>query len=291
MNCYISTPADFELTKLESVLDSQNIEHHSFYDFSIGSSFSDLIRRKIRDSDFVIAVLQKDNTNVLFELGVAEGLKKPTFILVDKEFKVPFFLDSKFYYQTNFKDLSLIELALKNFVQDIKTKKKRPVNKDDKDTLSVEDTTNILAKVASLRKNPNEKEIFNLIKETFTKIDVQNVSINESVIDKGVDLVIRSKNLLPYFGNPIFIEVKAGNLNYNMILKAEEALLRYIQNTEAKGAIVLYLDHNNKRFDDIKTAFNSILLFDLEDFIQGIASEGLERTLIEKRNKTVHRNS
>ncbi len=96
MNCYISTPADFELTKLESVLDSQNIEHHSFYDFSIGNSFSDLIRRKIRDSDFVIAVLQTDNANVLFELGVAEGLKKPSFILVDKDFKVPFFLDSKF---------------------------------------------------------------------------------------------------------------------------------------------------------------------------------------------------
>lgn len=291
VNCYISTPSDFELTKLETILDNQNIEHHSFYDFSIGNSFSDLISRKIRESDFVIAVLQSDNANVLFELGVAVGLKKPTFILIDKDFKVPFFLDSKLYYQTNFKDLALIELALKNFVQDIGIKKQKSVSKEDRDTLSVDYTTDILAKLARLRKNPNEKEIFDLIKETFTKIDVRNVSIDESTVDRGVDLVIRSKNLIPYFGNPIFIEVKTGNLNANVILKAEETLLRYIQNTEAKVAIVLYLDRNNKRFDNIKTVYNSILLFDLEDFIQGIASEGFDRTLIDKRNKNVHGNS
>ena len=291
LNCYISAPTNFDLTRLESLLDSQKIEYHSFYDVSIGSTFSDLIRRKIRESDFIIAVLQYDNANVLFELGVAEGLKKPTFILVDKDYKVPFFLDTKFYYQTNFKDLSLINLALKNFVRDIGSRKKTIARKDESDTLSVDETTTTLAKLSKLRKDPNEREIFNLIKDTFSKIDIQNVSISESIVDKGVDLVIRSKNLSPYFGNPIFVEVKAGNLNAQRILQAEQQLLNYLNHSDAKGAIILYLDRDNKRFDNIKTIYNSILLFDLEDFINGIASDGFEKMLIEKRNKSVHRNS
>jgi hypothetical protein len=290
LNCYISAPANFDLTRLESLLDSQKIEYHSFYDFSIGTTFSDLIRRKIRESDFIIAVLQSENANVLFELGVAEGLKKPTFILVDKEYKVPFFLDTKFYYQTNFKDLSLIDLALRNFVQDIGSKKKNTRGKVEKDTLSIDETTNTLARISNLRKNPNEQEIFSLIKDTFSKIDIQNVSISESMADKGVDLIIRSKNLTPYFGNPIFVEVKAGNLNTQRILQAEQQLLKFLSHSEAKGAIILYLDRNNKRFDSIKTIYNSILLFDLEDFINGIASDGFEKTLIDKRNKSVHGN-
>ncbi len=290
LNCYISAPANFDLTRLETLLDSQKIEYHSFYDFSIGTTFSDLIRRKIRESDFIIAVLQSENANVLFELGVAEGLKKPTFILVDKEYKVPFFLDTKFYYQTNFKDLSLIDLALKNFVQDIGSKKKNTLKKEEKDTLSIDETTNTLARISNLRKNPNEREIFSLIKDTFSKIDIQNVSISESIADKGVDLIIRSKNLTPYFGNPIFVEVKAGNLNAQRILQAEQQLLNFLSHSEAKGAIILYLDKDNKRFDNIKTIYNSILLFDLEDFINGIASDGFEKTLIDKRNKSVHGN-
>lgn len=288
LNCYISTPANFDLTKLEEILDKLSIEHHSFYDFSIGTTFSDLIRRKIRESDFIIAVLQTENTNVLFELGVAEGLKKPTFILVDKNFKIPFFLDSKFYYQTNFKDLSLIELALKNFILDIGVKKTSIFNNDERETLSIDDTSNALVRVSKLRKNPNEREMINLIKETFSKIDVQNVSIEKASHDRGIDLVIRSKNLTPYFGYPIFVEVKAGNLNAKRILEAEEHLLKFIENTEIKGGIILYLDRNNKRFDNANTVYKSILLFDLEDFIKGISSEGFEKMLIEKRNKAVH---
>jgi hypothetical protein len=289
LKCYISAPADFDLTRIEELLNRQNIDHHSFYDFSVGSTFSDLIRRKIRESDFIIAILQTNNSNVLFELGVAEGLRKPTFILVDKELKIPFFLDTKFYYPTNFIDLSLIELALSNFIRDMGNKRKRSFKKDETDTLSVDETTDTLIRLNKLRKNPNEQEIFDLLKEIFSKVDVQNASIVESP-NEGVDLIIRSKSLTPYFGNPIIIEVKTGNLSNKRIIETEKKILSYIQNTDAKSAIVLYLDRNNKRFDNIKNVYNSILLFDLEDFVNGIASEGFEKLLIEKRNKAAHGN-
>lgn len=288
LKCYISAPAGFDLTKLELILQKQDIEYHNFYDFSIGTSFSDLIRRKIRESDFIITILNGKNSNVIFETGVAEGLKKPIFILVDKKVDIPFFMANKLYYQTNFEDILLIELALSNFILDVKNKKKYIPIKEHSDTLSIDNTNNALAEIRRLRKNPHEENILKIIKETFSNMDIQNVSINDSINDKGVDLIIRSENLKPYFGNPIFVEIVAGNINTERIEKSQQILVKYIQSSDATAGLILYLDKNNKRFVTHQSITPSILFFDMEDFINGIASEGFERLLINARNSVAH---
>lgn len=289
LKCYISAPTSFDLTKIETTLDQLDIDYHSFYDFSIGTTFSDLIRRKVRESDFVIGILENENPNVLFELGVAEGLSKPTFIIVGKELKIPFFLQNKLYFQTNFTDTKLIELALSNFIIDLKEKKTKIVIKKKKtEFLTKEDTNNIIAQIQSLRINPNEVSILNLIKETFSKLDIQNASISTAPIDKGADLVIRSNELSPYFGNPILVEIKAGSLSQNKIKETQERLWGYIKKSDAKGGIILYLDRNNNRYENETSIYPLILSIDLEDFILGIASEGLEKFLIKKRNELAH---
>jgi hypothetical protein len=286
--CYISAPSDFDLTKIEAVLSKLNIEYHNFYDFSIGTTFSDLISRKIRESDFIISILTSENANVLFELGVAEGMKKPVFILIDKNFKVPFFLERKLYYQTNFEDTKLIELAISNFVVDInaKTPTQRKT-KPKKEYLSVDETNDLIRDISHLRKEPREAEMFSLIKDVFSKLQIQNTSISEAPRDKGADLIIRSKELSPYFGNPILVEIKAGTLSLNKLIETQNRLQTYISRTEAKGGIILYLDKSDKRFTlSITTPY--ILCFDLEDFIFGVASEGLEKFIIKKRNEIAH---
>jgi hypothetical protein len=286
--CYISAPSDFDLTKIEKVLSKLDIDYHNFYDFSIGTTFSDLIERKIRESDFIVSILTSENANVLFELGIAEGMKKPVFILIDKNFKVPFFLERKLYYQTNFEDTKLIELALSNFIVDINAK--APIQrktKEKKEYLSIDETNDLIRQISHLRKNPREAEIFYLIKEIFSKLQIQNTSISEAPRDKGADLIIRSKELSPYFGNPILVEIKAGSLSPQRLGETQDRLQSYISRTEAKGGIILYLDKSDKRFElPIKNPY--ILCFDLEDFIFGIASDGLEKFLIKRRNEIAH---
>lgn len=289
LKCYISAPSGFDLTIIEKILGQLNIEYHSFYDFSIGTTFSDLIKRKLRESDFIIAILETENSNVLFELGVAEGLSKPTFIVVEKELKIPFFLQNKLYFQTNLSDTKLMELALSNFIIDIKEKKtKVSTRRKKKEFLSIDETNDLIIQVKRLRTAANELDIFNLIKETFSKLNVQNASIAAAPIDKGADLIIRSNELSPYFGNPILVEIKCGSLNPNSLRRTQENLLSYIKKSDAEGGIILYLDRNNNRYDKVNINFPSILSIDLEDFILGIASEGLEKFLIKKRNEIAH---
>jgi nucleoside 2-deoxyribosyltransferase len=287
INCYLSAAASYDLSKIEAILDKLHIGHHSFYDFSIGTTFSDLIRRKIREADFVITVLEQEAPNIIYELGVAEGLRKPVFVLVDKDYKPPYFLAGQVYLQTNFQDLSLAELAISNFVKDLGAKHKKQQAPDGSDTLTVDDTNDLLMRIARLREEPGGQEIIAIIRQLFLSINVQSEATYQSSLGKGMDLIIRSKKLSPYFGDMIFVEVKAGNLRNESIISAQEHLLKAIDNSVAHGGLVLYLDKNKQRFEGM-SAIPNILCFDLEDFVNGIASEGFEKLLLQTRNKLAH---
>jgi len=54
-------------------------------DVSPGASFANAITGAIRSSDFVVADLSRQNPNVLYELGFAHALRKPTIIIASSE--------------------------------------------------------------------------------------------------------------------------------------------------------------------------------------------------------------
>jgi hypothetical protein len=289
IKCFISSDLNTDLTKLELILERLNVEIQNFYDFAIGNSFEDIIKRKIRDSDFVIAFVNRQSQNVLFDVGMAEAFGKPIFLLIEDDVKVPIYLERKMYYQIDWtKNTQLLELSLKNYIQDItgaviKNKKKKSL-----ENLSIEDTNDKLISLRNYRKNSfKEIDLINIIMDVFEKINVQAVS-ELSIADKSrVDIAISNENLTTYFGNPLLIEVKSGHLNTDRIESAQIQLLRYIDKTDAHFGILLYFDKENKRFKSL-TRFPNILMFDLEDFIQGISSYGFENFLIQGRNDLVH---
>lgn len=51
-------------------------------EFVAGARWADAMLESLRSSDFIIADLSESNPNVIFELGVAHGLRKPFIILV-----------------------------------------------------------------------------------------------------------------------------------------------------------------------------------------------------------------
>ncbi len=181
-----------------------------------------------------------------------------------------------------------MELALSNFIIDINTKTSKPQKQKKKnDFLSIADTNNLIKEISHLRKEPSENRIFEIIKRIFSTLNIQHTSISNSPNEKGVDLIIRNKGLAPYFGNPMLIEIKAGVLNTSILNNAQYQLQNYLFRTEAKGGIILYLDKNDKRFS-ISSKYPLILCFDIEDFVLGISSQGLEKFLIQKRNEIAH---
>ena len=290
MKCYISAPSNSDLSLINEMLDRLEIGYHNFYDFSIGSSFSDLIKRKIRESDFVLALISESNQNVFFELGVAQGLNKPMFLLVKKGIKLPFYLEDKLYFQTHWdKDTDLIELSLKNYINDISRKTSKQISKNlSHINLTIEETNEYLARLKKLRKESKEIDLTNFLMQVFKRLRINAVAELSVKSKAKVDIAVINEKLSPYFGNPLLFEIKSGNMSFSRMRSSEEQLKNYIEVTDAKVGILLYLDNKNRRYEYGNKMSPCILRLDIEDFILGVASEGFEKYLIKTRNELVH---
>lgn len=117
LKCYVSASVEVDLSIVTEILQDNNVEVYEFYDGSIGTSFQDILKRKLRQVDFAIFILSKDNKNILFEIGVCEGLGKQSLIIVDKDvLEIPFYLENKLSFSANLNHKNVLELALKAFL-------------------------------------------------------------------------------------------------------------------------------------------------------------------------------
>jgi len=292
IKCFISSDSNSDLSRIESILHKLNVEIQNFYDFSISSSFSDVIKKKIKEADFIIAIVTIQSQNVLFDIGMAEAMGKPIFLLIEHDVKVPFYLEGKMYYQVDWtKNTQLLELSLKNYILDISNQNLKYKKKKSKtiENLTIEYTNEKLIALRNYRSTSfKEIDLINTIMDVFKKINIQAVSELAVAERSRVDIAISNDALTNYFGNPLLIEIKSGNLNDNSIETGQLQLLNYIHKTDAHFGILLYFDKANKRFSKNVNHYPNILLFDLEDFIQGISSHGFDNFLITERNKSVH---
>ncbi|MBM3324393.1 MAG: hypothetical protein FJY66_01860 [Calditrichaeota bacterium] len=96
---------DFEVHKADSSLDQQNI-------------LKDIVHGIVR-ADLVVAELTSQNANVMYELGIAHGLRKPTVLLTQAIEDVPFDLRSYrvIHYSTDFREVTGLQSRLRQIAQ------------------------------------------------------------------------------------------------------------------------------------------------------------------------------
>lgn len=289
MKCFISHSFDSEISQVKEALYSLNVEIVNNQFLSGGLTIQELIKKKIKESDFILGVIDSKNENVLFELGIAYALNKKIFLITDKDFKSPTFLDGVMQFQTNYKhDTTLLKLSLKNYIQDLESRQRSKKRKSKSETLTSEEITKYKEKIQNLRSIKSEVQLIEFLTNFLTKINVKAVSELKIAKGKRVDIAISSDHLSDYFGNPIIIEVKRGNLNKHRISGAIEQLQLYMMKSEAKIGILLYFDESGKRINwEVKNSVNIIIL-DIEDFVNGIIESGFDRFLIDSRNRLVH---
>lgn len=92
---FLSMPSSVEGSrKLAEVIkaavarqDAEAFDPH--YDLKPGESFSEATQRAIRGAGAVIADISGRSSNVMFEVGIAMGLRKPTLLLTTRSEKPP----------------------------------------------------------------------------------------------------------------------------------------------------------------------------------------------------------
>ena len=295
LKCFISASYDTDLSFIKNILAENNVETFDLYDFSIGDSIQQILKRKLREADFALFIVSNDNSNVIYEMGVCEGLGKQHFIFLEKDFKVPFYIENKLFIRANLQDRDFLQMSIQKILHSVKNKSyipKRTNPKNKSKDLSYGDDaktnlTSYLRQVKNLRESGHGRELEYVIEEIFKSIRLNYVE-NSTNKDKGVDFALWSDELGKIIGNPIIVEVKYGNLTSATFKNAEHQLLRYIDKTDAKVAILLYLDRNGKRHK-IKSSLNPLIIaFDIEDFINDLLNQSFENIVLNQRNKIAH---
>lgn len=295
LKCFISASYDTDLSFVKNILAENNIDTFDLYDFSIGDSVQQILKQKLRQADFALFVVSNDNPNVIYEMGVCEGLGKQHFIFLEKDFKIPFYIENKLFIRTDLRNREFLQLSIQKILHSVKkktSKARKSISKEKSREVShsnrtKENLTSYLNQIRNLRESGNGRELEYVIQEIFKTIQLNYVE-NSTNKDKGVDFALWSDKLGKIVGNPIIVEVKYGNLTSSTFRNAEQQLLRYVDRTDAKVAILLYLDKQGRKYK-LQSSLNPLIIgYDIEDFVIDLMNQSFESLILNQRNKIAH---
>jgi len=277
------------------VLAENDIDVFGLYDFSIGDSIQQILKRKLRQADFAVFVVGKENNNILYEIGVCEGLGKQSLIIIDKNVDLPFYLENKLSLTANLNDRNFLKMTLYGFIKELKHKGKHAKSTITESDKGVEGyntdikwvLTSLLEQTRNLRENGRGRELEYIVEEIFKTIHLKYAD-NTRVSDIGIDFALWSNKLGRILGNPIIVDVKFGCLGQDTFKRAEQQIQRYAEKSEAKVALLLYLDKTGKRFKLTPSLNPLIIAYDIEDFITDILKSNFETVILTSRNKIAH---
>lgn len=289
LKCFISAPAGSETNALRNILNQNGVQSVDAFDFNVGDSISATIKSKIKAADFAIVVISSLNANVFYELGICEGLGKPIFIIIDDDkYDAPPFINNYIFLRSSMHDVNFLAISLEKFTTQLRNNKSalRSPRKKFRRKAVTSEFSYSLAHIESMRSQSDPAELEKYTHQIFKKLSISVERVSDKA--KGVDFAIWSDSLSNIIGNVVFVELKYGNLNERRIYEAELQLQHYLERSEARSGILLYLDKTGKRFKENYSISPLILRYDLEDFVTQIGNSSFEDTVLSKRNNMVH---
>src|SRR5258707_11176091 len=112
--CFISAPVKVDTFTLRKALESRGVRWSDASAAKPGTSILNTIESAIEGADFVCVVLPTgfENKNVLFEMGLARGLKRPLLVFLGEGASIPWDLQGFAYARTRLADEKSVNFHL-----------------------------------------------------------------------------------------------------------------------------------------------------------------------------------
>jgi Restriction endonuclease len=250
-----------------------------------GTTWVDSLYRCLNDADMVIGIMgdRRKDTNVFFELGVANALNKPTLLFVTPDYPIDHIPPSGIpYLRMDLRNEDAVMFGLKQALslspkdrvrQPAEGFKTRPIG-------PVADQ--LLARLA--QSSPREFE--DLIYEALNASGAPTIARGSEAEDRGIDFAIWSSDLEPTITNPLLIECKSSLRNQSDVNEAIGRMVRALEAIPNGWGIVLYKDAGKTS----KAAPRSlpVVFVSAVDFINGLRDTGLAEYVYKLRNSAIH---
>jgi hypothetical protein len=290
MKIFISHSANTPVSALLSLLHEEDAIIRGSFELAPAPNPMESIHAEIQSADALIVVLDSNASNVLFELGIALGLRKPTLVLVKPGDSVPPFAAFTRYLTYTGSVTEILKLGVEGFLGTLRPHKttKRPerqkqrVSSDQKGRLPT-----LSEEIRRLRAQPQEQQLHALVHSVLTSAGVTSVQDDAGGRDRGVDFVVWSDSLRGSFGNPVLIEVK-GYLEGAQFQSAYLRLTKLVSESNSAAGVLLYLKKPGQSFEKPQGWNPLILWFDIEEFTAELVHRNFAEILVDRRNLMVH---
>ena len=291
LTCFISAPAGVNLSKIRQLLFEKGLELlHPSEIATYGQSISEKISELISQADLFLAVFDKsyESGNTFFELGIAASQRKQIIILSPPNFELPSDLTGFLFLRAGADNIEALGFAIDQLLEaPIIKKKKRQLKK-----------SSIRTKPSTV-KSIDLLEKFNLLSQGVTGYKLESFvaeMLKESGVivrqserhDYGADFAIWSDDLGTILGNPILINIKKSIRSHDQVKQITNQLTGYLQKTNSRSALVLYLEGiPSREAQNIARVFN-IFFFQIGEFVQQIQDRSFVDVIRTRRNIVAH---
>jgi hypothetical protein len=286
---FISAPASTDAQVLKNLLKQEGIIAFTADELDVGGlPFSQIIRRAIGDSQLVVAVLGAGpvNENVLFELGIAQGMNKPTLLVVEGDASLPIPVQSSGipYLRTSATNADAIRYGLRLFIA-APHHGSRAANASSSQTHPIGSSVDeLLHRVRALKHPHAEMELVAILADALKQSGVS--AIFEQPKNLRSDLAVWSEDLEPWVSNPLPIEVRSKILSR---AEAERLFERLCKDVPAKGAIwALLIYHTAQEAVVSAVSRGPILAISAEQFLESLRNVSFGELIRNLRNARVH---
>lgn len=289
--CYVAHNIQDDISILADLLLENNFELIDAFNSSQKNEILLDINERIKKCNFTIGILNiNQSSNVLFEIGVSYGLGKPTFvILTDNRVDLPFNLLNIRYSRTTLDNKKLLQLAIKEFLDEVSDKNKKKKIVKWKSNLQHHVSQDQILQIENIRKIGSGLEITTFLGDLFKKLNFHFAYMNKAN-DSRIDFVFWQDDPSGNLSSKVIpVEVKIGNLNNSKIRQAENQLREIMLQENSEFGLLLYLDRDEKRFIDDIPVSPLVIRMDVEDFIKSLKNNDLFSLLWDKRNHIVHK--
>lgn len=290
---FVSHSGTHEIGPLLRLLSNEKAKVAESFDSPPAENLATRIQSLIHGADAMIAVLGSGpgTENVFYEIGYASALRKPILILLRPGLTIPEFAAGARFVVADIMDSEVLGLGVKTFLRGL-TKRGSSRNKPTASKANKKSDKVLIQalvhRVVEQRSSISPREAERLVADLLRAAAVTEIEEQTASRDHGVDFAVWSDALQSSLGNPILIEVKAGNLDHGRLQTAYERLVSQVLGSGARFGILLYLDHSGKRFKRPNKWIPSVLVLDVEDLANELLSKSFPNALMERRNRLVH---
>ena len=287
---FVSAPAGTDLSQLLKTLKENNIHILDPARFAPGAvKMTDKLIDGIGRADLMVAVLGNETSsgNVLFELGCASALGKKILAIVPEGYEIPSDIKDLTYIRATPSNREAVNFALEQIINAPEQEKSQKSRLFDRSQPLGDLANNLIEKLNGLDAMiPSERNVADVVREM---LEASGIKIRMEPSDREIrpDFAVWIDELEPYFGNPIWIEVKTEICTIGHIEFVVKRILHDMSLRNVKAALVFSF-RTSSEIVEVASSYPNLFLFDLREFLKRLRQESIGQIVRDERNARVH---